>query len=501
MAATAALGARTFRALGTFATVLVTDPNALGSAHKLLTEQLAAMDAACSRFRPDSELWRVNHARGRPVTVSALFAEALAVALAAAELTHGDVDPTCGLSLVRLGYARPGHRHRAERHLGVRPGHCVCRLRAERGWLAAGCRRAGGGPMSTMALSPHPPGRPGARRVGIVRPVVRPPGAWPPGVRPTGARLPRLLAGIGDLPAGLERHDRVYGPMPGHGRGRGRPQRLIDLVEASGLTGRGGAGFPAGRKMRSVAAGPGSKVVVANGAEGEPASLKDRLLLTRLPHLVLDGMTLAAEAVGATEAYLCVHGNQESLLDRLHDAVEERRAADQDPVRIQVAGLPRRYVSSEQSSIVQYLNGGPGIPTFSPPRPQERGVNGSPTLVHNVETLAHLALIARYGDRWFRGAGLPSALGYDCAALRGECGGGSKGDHAPRRLRAGFGGRPRGGGPGRRVRLGLERHGRRRRRGRPGLVRPRPRRRGDGRADRSCPRSRRPPRAAKRRRR
>ena len=83
-------------------------------------------------------------------------------------------------------------------------------------------------------------------------------------------------------------------------------------MEASGLTGRGGAGFPAGRKMRSVAAGAGSggKVLVANGAEGEPASLKDRLLLSRLPHLVLDGMTLAAEAVGASEAYLCVHGTR-----------------------------------------------------------------------------------------------------------------------------------------------------------------------------------------------
>jgi NADH:ubiquinone oxidoreductase subunit F (NADH-binding) len=80
-------------------------------------------------------------------------------------------------------------------------------------------------------------------------------------------------------------------------------------------------------------------------------------------------------------------------------------------VSIQVTGIPGRYVSSEQSSIVQYLNGGPAKPTFSPPRPHERGVNGKPTLVHNVETLAHLALIARHGDRWFRGAGLPSAPG------------------------------------------------------------------------------------------
>lgn len=225
------------------------------------------------------------------------------------------------------------------------------------------------------------------------------------------ALLPRLLAGIGERPAGLAAHDRRYGPLPARGRARGRPHRLIDIVEASGLTGRGGAGFPAGRKMRSVAAGPGGKVVVANGAEGEPTSLKDRLLLTRLPHLVLDGMTLAAEAVGAHQAYLCVHGNQGDLLDSLQDAVEERRAAGRDPVPIRVVGLPGRYVSSEQSSIVHYLNGGPGVPTFSPPRPHERGVGGKPTLVHNVETLAHLVLIARHGDRWFREAGLPSAPG------------------------------------------------------------------------------------------
>jgi hypothetical protein len=93
-----------------------------------------------------------------------------------------------------------------------------------------------------------------------------------------------------------------------------RPGRLIDVVEASGLTGRGGAGYPAGRKMRAVAAGPGRKAVVANGAEGEPASRKDRLLLTRLPHLVLDGIALAAQAVGADEAYLCVHGTDGALL-------------------------------------------------------------------------------------------------------------------------------------------------------------------------------------------
>ena len=88
--------ARTFRALGTFATLLVTDPDSLEPARALLDADLAAMDLACSRFRPDSELWRLDHARGRPVRVSALLAQALRVALAAATLTDGDVDPTCG---------------------------------------------------------------------------------------------------------------------------------------------------------------------------------------------------------------------------------------------------------------------------------------------------------------------------------------------------------------------------------------------------------------------
>jgi len=214
--------------------------------------------------------------------------------------------------------------------------------------------------------------------------------------------VPRLLAGLSYYqPTGLAEHERIYGPLPVVGR------RFIDMVDASGLTGRGGAGFPTGRKMRSVAAGRGGKVVVANGCEGEPASSKDRLLLTRLPHLVLDGIVTAAMAVGAADAYLCVHDHEIELLDSLDDAVAERG----DRVRITVTGIPGRYVASEQSSLVQYLTGGPAKPTFAPPRPHERGVRGLPTMVSNVETLAHLALIARYGDRWFRSAGLPAAPG------------------------------------------------------------------------------------------
>jgi NADH:ubiquinone oxidoreductase subunit F (NADH-binding) len=226
----------------------------------------------------------------------------------------------------------------------------------------------------------------------------------------TSPPVPRLLAGLSYYrPADLAEHFSCYGPLPPVGR------RFIDVVDASGLTGRGGAGFPTGRKMRTVATRRGGKVVVANGAEGEPASSKDRLLLTRLPHLVLDGIVLAAAAVGAAEAFLCVHEHESELLDSLDAAVAER----DDPVPVQVTGIPGRYVASEQSSIVQYLNGGPAKPTFAPPRPHERGVRGLPTLVNNVETLAHLALIARYGDRWFRSAGTPAAPGSMLATVGG----------------------------------------------------------------------------------
>ena len=239
-------------------------------------------------------------------------------------------------------------------------------------------------------------------------------------------RLPRLLAGVSYYhPTGLAEHQELYGPLPlpaavGRSRtGRPRPESLIGLVERSGLTGRGGAGFPTGRKMRSVAARRGKTVVVANGAEGEPASCKDRLLLTRAPHLILDGITLAAYAIGADEAHLVVHGQEADLMASLEDAIADRETLGVDPVPIQLTGLPARYVSSEQSSIVQYLSGGPAKPTFSPPRPHERGVKGRPTLVNNVETLAHLALIARYGHGWFRGVGTPAAPGSTLVTVGG----------------------------------------------------------------------------------
>jgi NADH:ubiquinone oxidoreductase subunit F (NADH-binding) len=241
-------------------------------------------------------------------------------------------------------------------------------------------------------------------------------------------RLPRLLAGIAaGQAADLRHYDRTYGPldMPAaawngdRSAARRAAARLIDTVDRSGLTGRGGAGFPTGRKLRSVAREGAPAVVVANGAEGEPASKKDKLLLSRVPHLVLDGITLATFAVGATEAYLAVHGGERGLMANLAHAIHARQVAGIDPVPIELVGINNKYVASEQTAIVQYLNGGPGLPTFTPPRTHERGVDGRPTSVNNAETLAHLAMIARYGDAWFRQSGLRDEPGTTLVTISG----------------------------------------------------------------------------------
>jgi NADH:ubiquinone oxidoreductase subunit F (NADH-binding) len=222
----------------------------------------------------------------------------------------------------------------------------------------------------------------------------------------------RLLDGV-DSPVDFGRHLSSWGELPRR-RNSGADPALIELVESSGLTGRGGAGFPAGRKLRAVAASGRTPIVVANGSEGEPASGKDTLLLQLVPHLVLDGIQLAARAVGADEAHLVVHRDGPGAA--LRARASERRG---DDVPVTVHEIPRRYVASEESALVSWLNGRDAKPTFTPPRPFEQGVRRRPTLVNNVETLAHLALLARFGSGWFRAIGDAAEPGTMLLTVRG----------------------------------------------------------------------------------
>ena len=193
---------------------------------------------------------------------------------------------------------------------------------------------------------------------------------------------------------------------------------LIDEIARSGLCGRGGGAFPTARKMRAVARGSGRPVVVANGTEGEPASRKDAVLMAHDPDLVIDGVLAAAGAVGAREAIIALPRGDGAVRARVEEAVR-RRASGALPVRLSTAAVPGRFVAGEETALVHWLDGGPARPTSSPPRPSDSGVRGRPTLVQNVETMAHVALIARYGAEWFRRLGTPDEPGSMLATVGG----------------------------------------------------------------------------------
>ena len=229
-----------------------------------------------------------------------------------------------------------------------------------------------------------------------------------------------------DLPLSLAGHIERYGPRPLAGS---RSAALITEVERAGLTGRGGGAFPAARKMRAVAdaslrsgkirAGAGT-VVVANGSESEPVSSKDEVLLSHAPHLVLDGIALSAAAVGADRAYLCVSLRSPAMARAVAAAVAERDLAGADELQVTMTSTPDGYLSGQETALISALNGGAPLPTFVPPRPAERGAHRRPTLVQNVETLAHIALIARFGAEWFREVGTARAAGSALVTVTGS---------------------------------------------------------------------------------
>jgi NADH:ubiquinone oxidoreductase subunit F (NADH-binding) len=235
----------------------------------------------------------------------------------------------------------------------------------------------------------------------------------------TATDLPRLLPASGQPPQDWQAHIARHGSLPFPMV----PGRVVNDLKQAGLTGRGGAAFPVHRKLSAVfdaaATRHRSPVVIANGAESEPASDKDATLLWLAPHLVLDGLQLVAEAVDADRAILYTHADRRADVGkRLRDALEQRLTAGADRVPVQLAEAPPRFLSGQETALINHLAGGPAIPTFMPPRVTERGLGGAPTLVQNVETLAHTALIARRGPRWFRQVGTEQEPGSMLCTIR-----------------------------------------------------------------------------------
>jgi [NiFe] hydrogenase diaphorase moiety large subunit len=210
------------------------------------------------------------------------------------------------------------------------------------------------------------------------------------------------------------------------------PEALIGEIEAAGLRGRGGAGFPTARKWAACRAAPGrERYVVCNADEGEPGTFKDRVLLTRHADLVFEGMTVAALAVGARQGFLYLRGEYRHLLEPLEETLRQRRVAgllgeailgqagfDFDIAIHLGAGA---YVCGEESALIESLEGKRGIPRSRPPFPVSHGYGQQPTVVNNVETLCAAALIAARGSGWYRAMGTPKSTGTKLISVSGDC--------------------------------------------------------------------------------
>ncbi len=210
------------------------------------------------------------------------------------------------------------------------------------------------------------------------------------------------------------------------------PEQIIAAITASGLRGCGGAGFPAGRKWEAAAREAAARrFIICNADEGEPGTFKDRVLLTERPHLLIEGMTIAARAVGAREGILYLRGEYAYLRDHLEAVLAERRAAgllgvgilgtpgfDFD-IRLQLgAGA---YICGEEGALISSCEGLRGEPKTRPPFPVQRGYLGFPTVVNSVETLCHAARILDRGPEWFFAMGTPGSHGTKLFSVSGDC--------------------------------------------------------------------------------
>jgi NADH:ubiquinone oxidoreductase subunit F (NADH-binding) len=232
----------------------------------------------------------------------------------------------------------------------------------------------------------------------------------------------RLLAGRTGIggPPDLATHLATHGPLalPGHDDSRWRAG-MVQAVTESGLLGRGGGGFPSGAKWDAIRRTARRPILVVNAMEGEPASAKDRVLLSYAPHLVLDGAEVAATVVGATDIAICVAAHDDAAAFSIEFAIAERSGRGRPRFRTTVHRPPHRYLSGEESALVSWLADRPALPVLRVDKSVPLRVGRRPAMVHNAETLAQVALIARHGPEWFRRMGTPEAPGSTLVTVTG----------------------------------------------------------------------------------
>lgn len=199
------------------------------------------------------------------------------------------------------------------------------------------------------------------------------------------------------------------------------PEDVIQVVSDAGLRGRGGAGFPTGKKWQLTREAPDSpRYLVMNGGEDEPGSKKDRVLLENLPHLVIEGAILAAYAIGAHKVYLYINANYHTAIRSVQDALQEAKEAGFWGENILGSGFhldfemvaaPHNYVAGEDTAVLEVIEGKKAWPRQKPPFPVTVGLFGKPTSVNNVETLANVGPIVLRGADWYRRFGTAESPG------------------------------------------------------------------------------------------
>ena len=207
------------------------------------------------------------------------------------------------------------------------------------------------------------------------------------------------------------------------------PDAVVERISASGLRGRGGAGFPTGRKWALARRQPAPRYVIANGDEGDPGAFMDRLVLESDPHRVVEGLALAAFAVGAEEGFFYVRAEYPLAVRRVREAIRqaeehgllgERALGGRLRLRLEVREGAGAFVCGEETALVASLEGRRGMPRLRPPYPAERGFRGRPTVINNVETLACVPWILRHGPEAFAAMGTGSSKGTKVFALAGK---------------------------------------------------------------------------------
>jgi NADH-quinone oxidoreductase subunit F len=248
------------------------------------------------------------------------------------------------------------------------------------------------------------------------------------GMKLTGENLPRqpriVLENCGEINPlsindylardGYRALDRCRREMP--------PEQVIATIIESGLRGRGGAGFPTGRKWElGRAQAAAVKYVICNGDEGDPGAFMDRAVLESDPHRVIEGLAIAAYATGAAEGYLYVRAEYPLAVRHVREAIRQARERGHlGELRLELREGAGAYVCGEETALIHSLEGQRGTPRLRPPYPVERGFRGQPTIINNVETLACVPWIVRHGAAAFTAFGAGDSRGTKVFALAGK---------------------------------------------------------------------------------